>query len=147
MTEDDLKEILKRPNYGIAGTIKSSIKSSIGKGTIASEIRDSGEAADLEQHTRCQSVRAEKDTINYKGQCCIRVKVFRKRLADPDGNCYKYAIDFLRYCGALADDNEREVRIIFEGQTKVGTDQEEKTEITIEYQEVDFDNLWVKTRI
>lgn len=138
MNEKDLQDILKRP--GVA------LKSSLGGG-VSAKIRFSRQVTDVERPSGLPPVQTEGDTLNYSGQSTLRIKFFRKRLADPDGNIAKYQTDFLRYCGALKDDNASEVRIILEGQVKVETEAEERTEIIVEYQGVDLNNLWIKKKL
>jgi hypothetical protein len=66
------------------------------------------------------------------------------RLADHHRSISEKAlIDALQYCGAIGGDSEREIRLFVEDQVKVGSKAEERTEVVIEYPEVDFDNLWI----
>ena len=58
---------------------------------------------------------------------CVRTR--RKRLLDEDNICEKFAIDALRYCGAIPDDNPERTRIEVT-QTKCGKGESE--EILIE---------------
>jgi hypothetical protein len=68
----------------------------------------------------------------------------RHRLADHHRSISEKAlIDALQYCGAIGGDSEREIRLFVEDQVKVGSKAEERTEVVIEYPEVDFDNLWI----
>lgn len=112
------------------------------KRPVDTKVHDAGASPDVERSAGCPPIQSQKNTLNYSGQCVVRVKAFRRRLCDADGNCIKYHIDFLRYIGALKDDTDAAIRLIFEGQEKVGTEAEERLEITVEYPEVDFQNLW-----
>ncbi len=145
MDVEEFNNIVKKPGYGIHSAFGKGMRSTL-KRPVDAKVRDAGEGSDVERSDGCPSVQPEKNTINYSGQCTLRIKVFRRRLCDPDGNCTKYHIDFLRYIGALKDDNAKEIRIIFDGQEKVATEAEERCEISVEYPEVDFENLWVKEK-
>lgn len=141
ITTDELSNILKRKGYGI--------QSEIGKKGIGSEISGAGEVRDVEPSRGYESLREEAVALNYSGICVVRIKFYRRRLADYSrANCEKYLIDSLTYAGLIRDDSEKEIRLIDEGQVKVETVQEERVEITLEYPEVDLDNLWVpRTRL
>lgn len=146
LSQDDLNLLTSKRGYAIQSSLGGPQKSSLGDWSVTTEVRDSRSDADAERGIGRQPVRAERDAINYSGQCTLRIKVFRRRLCDPDNHFIKFHIDFLRYIGALQEDNAREVRIIFEGQEKVEKPEEERLEIVVEYQSVDFDNLWTKVR-
>lgn len=122
---------------------KHKIVSSLGPRSIDSQICDPRKGSNLELNSGPESIRKERDTINYSGQCVVRVKAFRRRLCDPDGNCFKYHIDFLRYIGAIKDDNDAAIRLIFEPQEKVADVAQERCEITVEYPSVDRDRMFV----
>lgn len=141
INEDELAKILKRKGYGIQSELG---KSQIGKTGVASEISSSGKSCDVEPSGGYESLRSEAVALNYTGICVVRIRFFRKRLADYSrANCEKYLIDSLTYAGIIRDDSEKEIRLIDEGQVKVDTDAEERVEITLEFPEVDLDNLWV----
>ena len=99
----------------------------------------------MESNPRYEPLCAEAVQIGYSGLAIVRLKFYRRRLADYSrAICEKYLIDGLTYAGLIRDDSETEIRLIDEGQEKVESNEEERTEITIEYQQVDYDNLWVK---
>lgn len=141
ITNDELQSILKRKGYGI--------HSEVGKKGIASEISGAGPSGNVEPSGGYESLRQEAVALNYSGKCTVRIKFFRKRLADYSrANCEKYLIDSAVYGGIIRDDSEKEIRLIDEGQVKVDTEAEERVEINFEYEEVDLDNLWVpRTRL
>jgi hypothetical protein len=121
------------------------LKSSLGKTTIKSEIDNPWAGCDVESDSGYESLRAQAVSLNYTGKCVVRIKFYRRRLADYSrANCEKYLIDSLTYAGLIRDDSEKEIRLIDEGQEKVSTNEEERVEITLEYEEVDLDNLWTK---
>lgn len=126
MTEKNLNALRKRQGFGIVSVL--------GKG-LTSEIKDcdSGEVSELERRAGHASVRPPGTAFPYSGRCVIRCKVFRRRLTDPLGDCTKYHIDALRYCGLLADDSDAAVRLEDEGHEKVESNQEERVEITLTY--------------
>lgn len=137
MDNGELSKIIKRPGYGVA--------SAFNKGSFKAQASGSREMRDVESGRGYESLRAEAVAINYTGKCIIRIKFYRRRLADYSrANCEKYIIDSLTYAGVIRDDSETEIQLIDEGQEKVATPEEERVEITLEYSEVDFDNLWVK---
>lgn len=139
ITSDDLNKLLKKKGYGIESAIKPAIERA-----IKPEASGSGEVCDLESGGGYESLREEAVAINYAGKCVVRIKFFRKRLADYSrANCEKYLIDSLTYAGLIRDDSEKEIWLIDEGQEKVDSEDKERVEIVIEYQAVDFSNLWV----
>lgn len=147
MNEKDLKTITSRKGYsaGIPSTIKSGVRSQFEKNTFGSPPNSKREVPDLERGTGHESLGKERFALKYSGRCTVRFKVFRRRLCDPDGNCTKYLLDALRYAGALEDDSERHIRLIYEGQEKVETNEEERVEVVLEYEEINLDDLWRKT--
>lgn len=62
----------------------------------------------------------------------VRIRSFRTKLCDPDNICVKYAVDALRYAGAIPDDTEKDICLQVT-QHKVAHFREERTEIEIEY--------------
>lgn len=66
------------------------------------------------------------------GIVSVRLVSFRRRLIDPDNLCAKYFIDACRYLGFLHGDAAKDIEFSIR-QEKVETDQEERTEIEIEY--------------
>lgn len=139
--EKDLEITLTKKGVGVQSSIGKGIKSSI-KGTLNPKAGDTGKMPNLEQHFGRKSLGEKAATLRYSGQVVVRTQVFRRRLADPDGNSLKYFLDGARYAGLLEDDTERHIRIITEPQQKVETNEEERVELTLEYQEIDPDNLY-----
>jgi len=144
MNNDELKTILGRPGYGIASSIPKGVKHAFGKGSNGGKAGGEGEDSHMEPTSGHESLLAEAVSLNYTGRCIVRIKFYRRRLADYSRAISEKAqIDALVYGGALRDDSEKEIQLIDEGQFKVETNEEERTEIAIEYPEVDFDNLFV----
>lgn len=145
-TSDDIIDKYKEGKgafgLGIAG-IKSQLKSELPKRTIGSQIDGKGSSLNVEQCSGRESLGEEVLAIRTAGTCTIRFKAYRKRLADSDGNCFKYIGDAIQRAGAVVDDSTRYVRYITEPQEKVETEAEERVEVTIEYEEVDLENLWI----
>ncbi len=148
MTSDDLRKITSKKGYGVTSSFGGggALKSSFHKGSVNFEVSHSGEGSDAKRSIGPTPLRPERTALNYSGQCTVRIKVFRFRLCDPDGNCIKYHLDFLRYCGAIKDDNDAAIRLVFEPQEKVATKEQERCEIVIEYPSIDPDNLWCKVK-
>jgi hypothetical protein len=145
ISHDEFQQILSRRGYGIASSLGKGIASSVGK--RPNDNQDSGTGADphLESAAGDESLRAKAVSLNYSGKPTVRLKFFRRRLADYSRAISEKAlVDGLVYASLIRDDSEKEIRLIDEGQEKVGTEAEERTEIAIEYPEVDFDNLWIK---
>ena len=141
ITNDELQTILKKRGYGIS--------SELGKKGLTSEVSSPRKSSDVESGGGYESLRKEAVALNYTGKCTVRIRFFRKRLADYSrANCEKYLIDSAVYGGIIRDDSEKEIWLIDEGQVKVDTEAEERVEIIFEYDEVDLDNLWVpRTRL
>lgn len=128
MTNEDLKTILGKKGYGVA--------SSLGKSSLRSEIGGKGSRADMEPCSGLQPIPEKGATLSYSGRCSISVKVYRRKLTDPLGDCTKYHVDSLRYAGLIRDDSDAEISITEEPHEKVETDAEERCEITLSYQHI-----------
>jgi len=140
MTNDDLRKVLTRPGYGI----QSAFKPAYGKSTNGLKAGSAGEIDDVEPAIGASQIRSEAVSLNYSGKCIVRIKFYRRRLADYSRAISEKAlIDALVYGGALTGDSEKEICLIDEGQVKVESEKEERTEVILEYPEVDFDNLFV----
>jgi Holliday junction resolvase RusA-like endonuclease len=61
----------------------------------------------------------------------ILIHSFRHRLVDPDNICAKGVIDAIVRAGLLADDTTEQISEVRYKQTKIGTKEKEKTEVTI----------------
>ncbi len=143
MTEDDLNKILSRPGY----KIESGIKSCLPQRTVESEIKRAGEKHYLESIASDESVHAEKLQINYSGKVRVRITFYRRRLADYSRAISEKAlVDCLQYAGIISGDSEKEIWLEDGGQKKVESDEEERTEIELFYEDVDYENLWVPAK-
>lgn len=129
MKQEDLDQILKRKGYAI-------LESSFRKGTIKPAFDDPGKVPDVEPSTRHEPLLQEGPTLSYTGRCAISIKVYRRRLTDPLGDCHKYHIDSLRYAGLIRDDTDAEVSVTEEPHEKVESDKDERVEITLNYEQV-----------
>ncbi len=141
-TTTDLKSILARKGYGIAN--------SIGQRSISAEASNSRAKHDVE-HAACDELEGTKGLqVSYAGKVCVSIKFYRNRLADYGEECSraiseKSLIDCLQYAGLIRSDSSKEIRVKDLGQEKVASKDCERTEITIEYPDVDFKNLWAAT--
>jgi hypothetical protein len=135
-TEGELAQIIARQGYGIAKAFP--------KKTIGGAFGRARTEHDVEPDSKSSFQGQKKLQINYTGKAIVSIKFYRHRLADYSRAISEKAlIDALCYAGALRGDSEKEIRLIDLGQEKVGTKQEERTEVTIEYPDVDFENLFV----
>jgi len=132
----DLDKILQKRGYAIAPNFR--------KPTVRPATIDKGEVSDVEPRIGLQSIPKEGPTLRYSGKCAILIKVYRRRLTDPLGDCEKYYIDSLRYAGLIRDDTYSEVSVTKEATIKVETLEEERVELTLTYEGIDPDNLWEK---
>lgn len=136
ISQDQLDKILKKPGYGIQSSIGKGLQSSLGQGSVKSEVSDKGSLSNVERSAGHESLLQEGATLSYTGRCSISVKVYRRRLTDPLGDCHKYHIDSLRYAGLIRDDTDAEVSVTEEPHEKVKTEAEERVEITLNYEKV-----------
>jgi hypothetical protein len=89
----------------------------------------------------------EKLQVGCSGKVRVRIKFYRHRLADYSRAISEKAlVDCLQYAGLISGDSEKEIWLIDDGQIKVGSKAEERVELTLEYPEVDYDNLWVAAK-
>lgn len=65
----------------------------------------------------------------------VRITDYRCRLLDPDDICPKYHIDACRYAQLLYGDSEKEINYERPRQIQVETKEEEKTEITLSFED------------
>lgn len=84
------------------------------------------------EQASCDESDGKKNGARFRSPVYILIHSFRHRLVDPDGVSAKAAIDALVHAKVLANDTTEQVKEIRYLQTKVGTKNEEKTEITIE---------------
>ena len=135
MNEKNLSYIVGRKGYGIT--------SSLGKGSIVSEISGAGKIDDLESDSLHASMGAKRLQIRCREKIRVGITFYRRRLADYSRAISEKAIiDCLTKSGLISNDSEKEIWLEDKGQYKVETDEEERTELTISYPEVDLDNLW-----
>lgn len=125
---EQLNEIIARAGYRV--------HSQLGKGAIHSQISSKGKMPDVEPSAGHEPVCEKKSSLEYTGRCFVRIKVFRRRLTDPLGDCTKYHIDSLRYAGLLKDDSDAEIELVEEPHEKVDSLEEERVEITLTYENV-----------
>lgn len=147
MKQEDLDNILKKKGYAIASSFRKPIQSSLGKAQIHSSLDGKRPVQDVEPSIGLQSLGAPRIAIKNSGLCTISITAFRRRLADPDGNCFKASLDFITRSGALVDDSARYIRLIIEPQVKVETNEEERVEFVLDYDGVDEDDLFVEIPI
>ncbi len=141
MDNEQLNKILARPGYGLVGTIKGGIKGSFKRQKVVDQAGGEGKMSLLERSIGHESLRPKDLAIPDSGRCAICIKVYRRRLTDTGNDCWKYHIDALRYLGMLADDNDAKVSITEEHHEKVESNEEERVEITLTYEGVDFSDL------
>ncbi len=148
ITESELQTILRRKGYGIGGGVGGGLTTSIVSRSHDPKDRSPRPIDDVEPDSGDEQVGSEILQIRCAGKVVVRIKFYRRRLADYSRAVSEKAlIDALAYAGALSGDTEKEIRLIDEGQEKVDSKDQERTEITLEYPEVDFSNLWEeKTR-
>lgn len=138
-TSKEFQKLVSRSGYGVA--------SSIGKGSAGRKDSGAGTEYDLEPDPCDELEGPEKLQIGCSGKVVVRFKFFRHRLADYSRAISEKAlIDSLQYAGLISGDSEKEIRIIDEGQFKVETKAEERTELELEYDGVDYDSPWTKAK-
>lgn len=85
-----------------------------------------------ERAIRSRPVETKKDQKKVPSRFRIILISYRTRHIDPDNLCPKYAIDCLRYSGAIQDDDVGTISEVVTKQEKVKFKKEERTEILIE---------------
>lgn len=139
-TKQALASIFTKKGYGIPSAMPVS---AIGKGAISAKDRGARSLDDVERDSKVELEGPEVLQIRCTGKVRVRIRFYRYRLADYSRAISEKAlIDALCYAGALSGDTEEEILLIDEGQVKVASREEERTELILEYPEVDFDNLW-----
>jgi hypothetical protein len=97
----------------------------------------------LESDTLHAQVGPKKLQIRCREKIRVCVTFYRRRLADYSRAISEKAlVDCLTKSGLLAGDSEKEIWLVDGGQKKVETNEEERTELEIDYPSVDLDNLW-----
>ena len=101
-------------------------------GRVAPDRRIAVPVANVEPSAKHEPV-AKKETprLDSQGGYRVRFTGYRKRLADSDGQCGKYALDGLVHAGIFRDDRPEIVREVSFSQVPIGKDEQEKTVIEI----------------
>jgi hypothetical protein len=151
LNEEDLKKIVSRRGYGLASGIKSGISGGIAAGAAAYSDNDPGAVDHLESGAGHGSLHEKKLQVGYAGKVRIRVTFYRRRLADYGEECSravseKALVDCLVYAGLIEGDSGKEIWLEDGGQKKVESNEEEKTEFDLLYEEVNYENPWVPAR-
>lgn len=137
ISESQLAELVRKQGYGV--------HSQIGKRAIGSQLSGPRPKHDLEPAPVDELEGPEVLQIGCAGKVRVRIKFYRHRLADYSRAISEKAlIDCLQYAGIIRGDSEKEIWLEDEGQVKVATKAEERTELILEFPEVDYDNLWEK---
>ena len=131
----ELAHVLSRKGIGIA--------SYFGKRPIGNKDSGSGSIHDVERAAETRLEAPKRLQIRCAGKVNVRIKFFRYKLADYSRAISEKALlDACQYAGILRGDSEREIFLIDEGQHKVDSKDQERTELIFEFPEVDFDNFW-----
>jgi len=138
----DLSRIINRQKYGIS--------SSIGAGSVKTSIGSSGKKHDLEPAASDELEGSKGLQASYTGKVRVRIKFYRHRLADYGTECSraiseKSLIDCLQYAGLIRGDSGEEIWLEDGGQEKVSSKAEERTEITLEYADFNYDEPFAAT--
>jgi len=124
LTGGQLKKVLSRSGYGIAG-------GTITKPCLPREGSNPDPLPELECYPDGGALEKKANKKGSAGRFLVRVKVFRKRFIDPDNVSLKYAIDCLRYGCILPDDRAEDIKLEIYEQIKVETEAEERIEIEV----------------
>lgn len=148
--EEDLARITSRSGYGIAAS-GGGIKGTLRAGAALAKAGDSGEVGDMESGSRHEPLHEKKLQIGCSGKPEVLITFYRRRLADygEDNSravSEKALVDSLVYAGLIQGDSGEEIRLKDGGQKKVGSNEEERTEVEIFYPEVSYDEPWVKAK-
>ena len=134
-----LRDVLSRQGIGIT--------SAFGKRAVGRSFDDSGSEHNVERAAETQLEGPKRLQVGCSGKVVIRIKFYRHKLADYSRAISEKAlIDALQYAGAIRGDSETEIRLIDEGQEKVDSKADERTELVLEYPEVDFANLFQESK-
>lgn len=148
MNEKELRKITSRKGYGIPSSFSKhgnpDTASEIGAWKANREDRDSGSLKDLESTSSYESLLAQCLSVGTREKIRVCLRFYRRRLADYSRAISEKAdIDCLTKSGLIEDDSSEEILLEDKGQTKVDSKEEERVEITLEYEDVDLDNPWV----
>ena len=135
LTALQLKSVLTKKARGIPSELRTIITKQRER-NAAPDAQDSGEGkvSNVEPRLGYEPLRKGQLALDYTGRARLIVKVYRKRLTDPLGDCTKYHIDGLRYAGLLKDDSDAEISLTEEPHQKVEDESEERVEITLSYE-------------
>jgi hypothetical protein len=147
MNEKNLASIASRKGYGIASSFHKrgnpDTASQVGAWADGTQDRGTREVLDVESDSGIKSLLAGRVQIKCPQKVTVRLKFYRTRLADYSRAISEKALlDGIVWAGLLRDDSEDEIWIEDEGQEKVATKEEERTVITLEYPDVDYDRPW-----
>lgn len=150
--EEDYQKIIARKGYGISGGVRGGIAGGIAAGAAAYSDNDSGSEHDLEPDSSHGPLAAEKLQVGYSGKVRIRVTFYRRRLADYGEECSravseKAIIDCLVYAGLIEGDSGKEIWLEDGGQKKVETNEEERTQLDLIYENVNYGDPWTTAAI
>ena len=154
MNEKQLRKVASRKGYGVPKGFgckpafshhgNPDTASEIGSWKARVEDNDSGQEQDLESTSGHESFLAQCLQIGTTEKVRVRLRFYRRRLADYSRAISEKAdVDCLTQSGLIEDDQEACIQLIDEGQVKVESNEEERVEIVLEYDDVDLDNLWV----
>lgn len=153
MTQEQLDEIINKPGYSVddrSNTKKRScVQSTIGKGVQSTLTRKivldkaggEGKVPVVECGAGPKSVRPKDFAVPHPRRCNVSIQVFRRRLTDTGNDCWKYHLDACRYLGWLEDDNDATIRLTEEPHVKVETNDDERVEITLQFEGIDLNDL------
>lgn len=138
MTEREFEKLRKRKGYGVQSSVGRPLKSQVG---------DTWKVSDMEQRSWNESLAEKRLALRYTGRPILRFKVYRKRLTDmPRSDCEKYYVDGIAYAGLVEGDSEKQIRFEDGGHEKVEKDSEERVEIELIYDWVDYINPWKEAK-
>lgn len=141
MNQDQLNKILSKPGYALVSTLKPAFKSQFKREKTLNQASGEGEVPLVERSSGLKSVRPKDFAVPDSGRCVVRVKVYRRRLTDTGNDCWKYHLDACRYLGWIQDDDDATIRLEEEPHEKVESNEEERVEITLEYDGIDLADL------
>ena len=87
--------------------------------------------AEPEPNPERASVGAEPEETRSIRRVRLRFQSFRIQPQDPDNGFIKHHVDALRHCGVLADDTTAHIEVEVRPDIKVGTREDERTEIEL----------------
>lgn len=148
MTKDEFNKLTRKKGYGIAAGFKPALKASFrpafGKGSSPDQDSDPDALPELESGSEHGQVGEAQVALNYSGIVHIKFQVFRYRLLDySECNVEKYWVDCCTYGNIIVGDAEGQIKFTTLPQVKIPKTEQERVEITLEYEDLDYDNPWV----